>query len=371
MDAATKQRFTKARIGLLLDAPFFGTLATRLENILDPNIPTACTNGRVIRWNPTFLAKLPDAHLRGVLAHEILHVANGHTWRRGSRDAMGWNIAADRAINSILNEAGFSLPAGGIYPDRGDEGKSAEHYYTEGQRGGPGGKTPQKGQSGGDQPGCGEVEDAPEGDKEEQEAEWRVAVAQAAAGAGHLPAGLARLVDEIVNPKVPWEVLLRDFVEQAARNDYNWNRPNRRYTSSGIILPSLVSEELPDIVVAVDTSGSIGAKQLDAFAAEASAVLGAYETTIHVAYFDTEVAGSETITRADLPIQLKPKGGGGTSFCDIGPWVDREGITPACIIILTDMDGAIPTTGPDCPVLWVSTKPNRKAPFGDVVYMEI
>lgn len=373
-------RLTRARVSLLIDHPFYGSLASQLPNQLDSSIPTACTNGEWIKWNPDFVASLTDEELKAVVVHEVMHVANGHTWRRGARDHQAWNISCDLAINHIIAQAGFKLPKCGLVPSKAQEGKSAEALYAapkgkkDGQKPGNGvggnGK-PLPGQ--GDPGGCGEVQDAPGGQtgKAEQEAKWKVAVVQAATQAklqGKLPAGIERMVEELVTPKVPWSVVLRDFVERTARNDYNWSRPNVRFAGAGVILPTLISEELPEIVVAVDTSGSIGGKELDQFASEISAVLGAYETTIRVVYADAEVAHHHTVTRADLPLKLEPKGGGGTDFRPVFDWIEKEHLSPACTVYLTDLMGSFPTHAPEYPVLWVTTHPGT-APWGETIQM--
>lgn len=422
-----EERLIKARSILLMDQTFFGELSLRLPNVMDPKIDTACTNGERIRWNPKYLDNLSDPELRTVIAHEVLHVTNQHIWRRNGRDLEAWNIACDMAINHILVEAGFTMPKGALLPPKGMQGRAAEDYYQAAmeqkkqqqsaqqqpgqgkpqpkpsQTGGSGSNTPEPAQpSSSGQPGnqdeaksgagtgdgqggegaqqsapdpgqCGGLEDAP-GDPDErstQQKEWVVAVAQAAESAksqGTLPGSLQRLVDKIVNPQVPWEVLLRDFVERSARNDYSWTQPNRRYVQQGIILPTLISEELPEVVVAVDTSGSIGANDLSRFATEISAVLGAYETTIHVLYADARVAGHETLTRADLPLKLHPCGGGGTDFRPVFEWVEQQGMTPACVIYLTDGYGSFPQAEPEYPTMWVMTT-SVKAPWGVTVRM--
>lgn len=387
-----KKRFTRAKVLLLLDAPFFGQLSTYLENFMDPEVPTTSTNGKHIRWNPDYLDKLSDEEVRGVMAHNVLHVANGHTWRRNSRDVDAWNTSCDKTINGILDSANMTLPAGEIRPMPHEVGKAAEQIYQApppgqgkgkgGQGQGQGGPPPKGGggKGGGkgnappqQQPGCGAVEDAPQDEAAELEAKWKVGVAQAAEAAksqGNLPGDLERFVNELENPKIPWEVLLRDFVERTARNDYNWSRPNRRYMHLGVILPTLVSEEIPEIVIAVDTSGSIGQKELDTFAAEVSGVLGAYETTIHVIYVDTRVCHHHVVTRADLPLKLEAKGGGGTDLRKGFDWVTKKELSPACMLVFTDMLTPFPDQEPPYPTLWVATS-DIKAPFGETVELEV
>jgi predicted metal-dependent peptidase len=197
------------------------------------------------------------------------------------------------------------------------------------------------------------------------EADWQVALAQAqsaAAGRGPLPAGLGRAVGVVLHPPPAWRVAAH------ARNDYSWTRPNRRFVAQGLYLPGMHSEELGGMVLAVDTSGSIGDEVLGVFAAEANAVLAAYECTVTVLYHDTEVQWVQTWHSADGPLVLDPVGGGGTSHACVFDWLDQSGLAPTCVVCLTDLETEFPTAPPAVPVLWaVPGGPPARPPFGRVV----
>lgn len=444
MDMNTQNRLRRAKTLLVLDHPFFGSLLMRLKLVEDSRHPTLATDGVTIKYNAKFLNTLTDPQLQGVLAHEVLHVANGHCWRRNSRNHADWNVACDYALNGILADAGLKLPEGvllhegltgsaeSIYttlaaqqqqgPEQGEQ-EQQQQQQGSGSKGEPGQEqgdtqdSPKAGPTEGSEKGeskpdstntqqdegstadmdehdeqgqeqgapneprvdpgrCGAVLDAPADTEENKslEADWKVAIVQAAMAAkaaGTMPGSLKEMIDKIVNPKVAWEVLLRDFVERSAKNDFDWGRPNRRYIQRGFVLPSLVSEEIPDVVIAVDTSGSISNKDLSQFAAEVSAVLGAYETTIHLLLIDTEVHRAETLTRADLPLSIEAMGRGGTDFQPALDWVEENDVTPSCMIYLTDLYATFPTEEPDYPMLWITPPGNRHddAPFGDTVRM--
>jgi predicted metal-dependent peptidase len=214
-------KLNKARVQMVLDHPFFASLALRLKLIEDRSIETAFTDGVVIGFNPQFIGRLSVEETKWLVAHEVMHLACIHHTRRGKRDPGKWNIACDHAINGILNEAGFKTPAG-VFLDYRYSGLSAEAVYdrlpeeSEGEDKAP--------------PGPGQVRDAPVDIKQAQ-AQWQVNLAQAAQqakAAGSLPESLARLVEKVLHPKVDWRVLLRHFVEQAAKNDYCWLPPSRR-----------------------------------------------------------------------------------------------------------------------------------------------
>ena len=427
------EKLTKARSKLVLDHHFFGALSMRLGLHERPGIGTAATDGVKLFYNPSFVEELSGAEAEGLLAHEVMHPALGHHWRMEGRNPMIWNIAADYAINENLTNAGFTLPKGGLL-DPKYFGKGTEEIYNllmeemkeqkekekgdgegdgmPGQPGPSGGTSENKPDADqGDEEGKGdEVDDskkeeskkdsskgspkkeelkeeepidpngyggvlpAPKGSEKEAKAEWQSAVKAAITSSkGDMPGNLKRLLEEANDEKIAWQVLLRDFVEMTARNDYNWMRPNTRHLGRGFILPSLLSEELNDVVIAVDTSGSIDTVMLNQFANEASAVLGAYQTTVRVVYCDTEVRGEQTFTSEDLPMQMEPIGGGGTKFEPVFKWIEHEGIMPSCLIYFTDLYGTFPSTEPDYPVMWITeTKGyDGKVPFGSVIEFEM
>jgi predicted metal-dependent peptidase len=385
--------FAKARAALLVSAPFWGVLSLRLAPIEDPSIPTMQTDGVSIRYNPAFVAGLSRGLLRTVIAHETMHCAALHHTRRGERDPKRWNIACDHAINPLLLETGFELPEGMLL-DPAYVGMSAEEIYARlptdaGDEGGnaddPGGTDP--GGMGGvidPPPGDAEAEDGtgdpgPSGqpgadapspaDLARQEETWLIATAQAEATAKAMGIGAgdaARAIRGQVAPKVDWRDVLRRYLSAAAKSDYAWTPPNRRYIARGLYLPSLRSEALGPVVVGVDTSGSIDDATLAAFSAEITAIMeDAAPEAIHVVYCDDEVAGTETYEPGDT-IQLTPHGGGGTAFKPVFDWISRSDIQPVCVVYLTDLCGSEFGPPPDYPVLWVSTELTC-APFGEVI----
>jgi predicted metal-dependent peptidase len=393
-----KDKLTKARAGLVLDYPFYASLALRLNVREDAACETAYTDGVSLGYNPAFVDTLTLAQTKGLLAHEVMHCANQHMVRRGSRDAREWNRSCDYAINSIVLESGFELPENGCVDIQYD-GMSAEAIYAKRQQdesekqAGKGGSKPTPGGAGTsqDQPGtapskgndarqqsndpgrCGEVRDAPKGsDAKHVENDWRIAVVQAARAAksaGNLPGSLAKLVEEVAGPPLPWYTLLRDFLDRTARDDYSWSLPNRRYIARGLYMPGMDSEELPAIVVSIDVSGST-VSYWDRFAAQLSDILSEFKTTIYVLWTDTRVAHVDTLTNEDLPLKgrLSIFGGGGTSFRPPFEWVEQNAITPACMIYLTDLYGQVPPVAPEYPVLWVCTS-DQKAPWGETIKM--
>jgi predicted metal-dependent peptidase len=388
--------FANARAALLVGAPFWGVLSLRLAPVEDASVRTMQTDGVTICYNPDFVAGLSRSLLRTVVAHETMHCAALHHTRRGGRDLKRWNIACDHAINPLLVEAGFELPDGMLL-DPAYAGMSAEEIYARlphdtgdkgetgddqdgNDPGGMGGVTdpPPGGDESGDppslarsvapsgQPGAGAPSAA---DLARQEETWTIAAAQAEATAKAMGIGAAdaaRAIRSQVAPKVDWRDVLRRYLSAAARSDYAWTPPNRRYIARGIYLPSLRSETLGPVVVGVDTSGSIDDATLAAFSAEITAIMDeAAPEAIHVVYCDDAVAGTETYAPGDV-IELTPHGGGGTAFRPVFDWIGQSDIQPVCLVYLTDLDGWDFGSTPDYPVLWVSTG-STSAPFGEVI----
>jgi predicted metal-dependent peptidase len=162
--------------------------------------------------------------------------------------------------------------------------------------------------------------------------------------------------------------VLREFVASTAKNDYSWVRPNRRSLAQGVYLPGLHSEELGDVILAVDTSGSIDEAMLGQFASEVNAVMSAYDCSVTVLYHDTEIQKVQTWRSADGPLVLDPVGGGGTNHICVFDWIDLEGANPACVICLTDLETEFPAEYHAAPVLWaVIGYCQTTPPFGQVV----
>jgi predicted metal-dependent peptidase len=428
---AVHPRIARQRTELVLSQPFFGALALRLAVREDQTAKTFWVDGETMGYNPDFLDSLSDLEVRGIVAHEVLHVANGHCWRQGARDPDRWNDACDYAINPIVLSAGMVLPKGALIDPR-YTGKSAEEIYglltqeakqkqqpeqhpqsqqshshqsqskpqpqpdTQGQQpstastpsqpngkqGGPQASHPSQQPGPPSQPsqqpsnsGCfGEVRPYKGADKPVKEAEWKVAVIQAAKAAamrGKLPGDLQAMSGEAVRPVVDWRAVLHRFAQQSAPSDYSFAVPNRRYLHLGFYLPALHTPAIGDAVFVRDSSGSVFDETQAQFDAEILSVFYSLKPArLIVMDCDTRVTQVQIFERGDSP-EIKPvRGGGGTAFVDPFNRVAQDGMTPAFIVYLTDMDGRFPAVVPHFPVLWASTTPlarARKAPFGETV----
>jgi predicted metal-dependent peptidase len=189
---------------------------------------------------------------------------------------------------------------------------------------------------------------------------------------GSLSAGLDRFIDEVLRPAVDWRAVLREFVTRTAKNDYRMTPPNRRFVHQGLYLPVIRGDELGDVLLAVDTSGSVGDAVLKVFAGEVQGVLDAYEAArLTILYHDSKVRHVQRWETGDGPIKLEPKGGGGTDHRPVFDWIEAAGVDAVCLVCLTDMASFFPERGPDLPVLWASVAKGVKAPFGRLVEVAV
>lgn len=383
MNSPLNKKLQKARVRLLLDEPFFGALLLNLKVVEQAGLGTMATDSVVLKYDPAFTEKLSDQELKTVLAHEVLHVATGHCFRRGDRDRNTWNQAADFAVNSLLIDTNdsarakvrpepFKLPEGGLY-DPSHKGKSAETIYGElSQK--PKQDNGQAGNEQGNDPGgMGAVEDykaATEAEESEQEARWKVALSQAAnmaKGIGDIPGELARIIGDILEPKADWRELLRRFIRDRAKDDYCWSRPNPRYMQSGFILPSLDSQRMGKIAVAIDTSGSIDADLLNAFMTEVESIAHeARPSKLVLIDCDARINSVREFEPGDtLPREFS--GGGGSDARPVFSLLDKDpSDAPVCLVYLTDLDLRFPASEPAYQVIWAATT-NRQGPFGETV----
>lgn len=305
---ATEQDIIAARVRMLVKLPFFGVIATKLEVINATKwCGTCATDGRHLYFNEDFMGMLGKREIEFVLAHEVLHCIYDHMDRRGSRDPRLWNCAADYAINLELVDAGFRMPKDSNDKDVGllderfrdmtaneiydiikkesDEGKFSqeadsfdEHLTGEGQ--------PKSGQDGDDS----DVKPDPSGvngpvplseeDRANIEHEIQESVQQAAKQIDPEKAGtpgrIKKMLHDLSQPKISWSDYLHKQISSSVVSDYTWKRPNRKTQMSGVVLPSTLKEDEINVVVGVDTSGSINEKMFSDFISEVHGIMAQF-----------------------------------------------------------------------------------------------
>jgi predicted metal-dependent peptidase len=417
-DAATK--LAAARTRLILDKPFLGALVLRLpmQEASANWCRTTATDMRTFFYNSAYIDSLSLSQTEFVLAHEALHCALSHFVRRGHRVQAKWDLACDFAVNPLLYQDGLVPPpevvmlnqfdnmtAEEIYPcldDSLDNETLDQHLYDNpSEAGGQGGESqepplertspPEPSETGGklmdDRPDGGgndrlpvrdradgagtEPQDGPPQGLTPQEREllaqkWQqyvASAAQQAAAAGKMGGAMARLVETWLQPKLPWRSLLAHYFFESARTDYNYMRPSRR--EGDMILPSLKSPH-SDMVVALDTSGSIDHSEINEFMSEINAIKGSLPVRITLLACDAKLNEAGPWTFEPWEDFVPPKqftGGGGTRFEPVFQWVEQQGLRPDVLVYFTDARGEFPEQAPPYPVLWL-VKGKGVVPWG-------
>lgn len=358
-------------------------------------IETQATDGRNLWINAKFWEGIPLEQKVAELVHELYHKILLHVTRRGSRDPYIWNVACDYVINAAMKNNGFNFPTTGEKAwllDMKYDGWLAEAVYTDLMKNAKAQQQPGQGQPGSGQPGKGspgmpqlapgreDLKDAqgcehPE-TRERTEQDIKAMVDRAIAMAkamGNMPLGIEMNVAKATKvAREPWYNHLHRYMQSLAISEYNWAKQNRRaLLTHKCFTPLHYSEALGDVAVFIDTSGSCyEASQQQNFAGHLNAILSeAKPRRVHMYYFDTEVYKGQEIEAGELDIELKPKGGGGTSFVPIFERLEDDGIEPDVCIILTDLMGRFPADEPTYPVVWASIYDQIEAPFGDTIHV--
>jgi predicted metal-dependent peptidase len=355
---------SKAKIHLMSspDATFFSVICCNLLHVWDTKLPTAATDGIRILYNEKFFLDCEPAQRVGLILHEILHVVFSHMLRVGSRNHQKFNRAADYAINIIIDKAGFKLPEGALL-DYQYDGMSAEQIYDllddeedencwddliTGAGNGP----------------SKEIQDKID-DLVIQAAQ---ASEQAGDSEGSIPGDVRRYIKDLTHPNVPWNSILRSFFTKLAKIDYSFVKPNRRFFSQGILMPSLVGEKLCKGAVAVDVSGSVCIDQFNHFVSETAAIIkGQNPEVLHFLQFDTRITAQNDLKSLKDLKTIEFTGCGGTNIEPVMEWAKEN--NPNWLIVFTDGYYSEPKIKPKCPVIWVIYEnPNFKAPFGKTIH---
>jgi predicted metal-dependent peptidase len=367
-----ERRVDKAKALLILDHPFFGTTVAKRPINYTYNVPTAGMSATgQIYINPSFVNPLTVKHIMFLLAHESMHYMLSHALRIQHRDHSAWNIACDKVINDTLIDAGVgTFIDGGVTLD-GARDNAAEELYDENDAGASVGGI---GSDIGD-PVDDDGNQLDESQRQQMQVQAQIDTIQAAKAAkavGKLPSTIERIIDEMLEVKTPWHEILERFMSSKVRDGYSWSRPNRRFMGSGMYLPGTdYQPRMGEVVIGVDTSGSIRQRELDEFNAHINRILDTCKPErVHVVYCDASVNHVDEYEPDDFPVKLEPRGGGGTSFKPVFEWVDDYGEDVECIVYLTDGYGDQNYIDPPCvDTVWLTTN-STDFNWGTVVKFE-
>ena len=386
-----EQRLSKAIVDIM-GSPKYIALAGVLmigNRSVDDKVKTACTNGRDELYGRAFIETLSDAELRFLVLHECYHKLYRHltTWRHLYDDNPSLaNKACDYVINIKLsddNVDGFAqMPKVGLRDEKYRGMDSAQVYklLKDDQQDDGGGQGGGEGAPSGTGIDDHDWEGAREMTAEQTKELARdldEAIRQGALAAGKLGSGGDRMFDDLLQTKIDWREVLREFISTTCTgSDYStWRRPNRRFVSSGYYMPSGVSEQVGELVIAIDTSGSIGGKELAQFLGEVKGICDQVKPdVVRLLYWDTEVCADERYTDVEVEQIIdstKPEGGGGTNVKCVPEYMTQSGIKPQAVIVLTDgyLGGSWGQWA--CPVLWCIVGNKNVVPdVGKYVHVE-
>jgi predicted metal-dependent peptidase len=346
-------RLKKAHVALMKhpETALYSGVILMGENSVIEEKTTAYTDGRNKKYSRDFISKLTDAELRGLVMHENLHVAFKHIPRfkkEFKAEPMLVNASADYVVNDIImnlkDKAFCSLPSGGLYDAKYHNWSVREVYNDlkkQQEEDKKSGKSITKYDTL-DEHDFESAEGMSEDDVKELEGKIDRALREGGILAGRMGSKMPRSIEELLTPKVNWRDVLKEFISSAMRgaDEYTWRRFNKRLMVNDLYMPSLENETVGELVVAIDTSGSIGSVEITEFASELVSICDVVTPSqVRVLWWDTEVHGEQIFTPsnyANIKELLKPQGGGGTQVSCVSEYINEKKIQAEATIVFTD-----------------------------------
>ena len=411
-----ENKLTIARTRLILDKPFLGALVLRLPMVCADKkwCETTFSDGKTFYYNSDYIDALDAEQTQFALSHEALHCALSHFYRRGHRVKHRWDLAADYAVNPMLIKDGLKptpdaqylrefegMTAEEIYPCLDDNDNGGERDLEQNQddndsddndqekeenKGGSNNSDRDK-QKEDKQNGEGNQDDSPDQgssmgsapppelsnqELEDLSVQWQqrmAGAAQQALQSGKLDGEMARMVDHLLQPKLPWRMLLSHFMSSTARDDYSYARPSTR-RGDPAVYPSLRSAEI-NIVVAIDTSGSIAEEEIQEFVSEVDSIKSQVRARVTLLTCDSDLNyGCPWVFEPwdEFRFDVEIRGGGGTNFKPVFNWIESQDTVPNLLLYFTDAEGVFPDVEPSFPVTWL-VKGKTTVPFGQRIQL--
>jgi predicted metal-dependent peptidase len=389
MAITQETRLKKAHIALMKHretALYSGVMLMGKNAVIDDKV-TAYTDGVNKKYGREFISKLTDAELRALILHENLHVALKHIprFKKEFKDnPQAINVATDYAVNDVImnlkDQDLCKLPEGGLY-DAKYHNWSVREIYEDLKKQQKQNKDSGKGESLGktlDEHGFEDAQNMTDEEAKEMSGKIDKALREGGILAGRMGAKIPRVIGDMLEPKVDWREVLREFVSSATKgsDEYTWRKFNKRQMANDIYLPSMENESIGELIVAIDTSGSIGGQELTEFASELASICSvSTPSKVRVLWWDTEVHGEQIFLPEhydNIKELLKPQGGGGTTVSCVSEYLNKQRVEAEAVIVFTDgyVEDDI-TWNLKCPTLWLVTQNNNfVAPSGKVVKKE-
>ena len=384
-----EKALSKAKVAIVMSrAVFLSTILFSVYHILDPTVPTACTDGLTIKYNTKWFMSLDEEERIGLMLHEAWHIAFCHMIRSKDLDHELHNRAADHVINIMLIDAGYKIPDEGccdfkyrnwttkeVYNDLMlTDPKTPPDYVPDLRK--LGSETPTENQINNPkqvQATLTAAQTAAHEKASESKIKSIVVAAQAQSKAmnekpGNIPGEIARTIDELINPKLDYTDLLSRYMCALAKSDYTWTRPNKNFMPD-FYMPSQQSEGMGHIGFAFDTSGSISKAALKALMSEAQHIIDEFKPEKVTAIdCDKKIHNIHVLDdpTVDLLTDVQFSGGGGTSFVEAIAYFEED--PPDILIYFTDLCGRDLEQEPSYPLIWLCWSNHAPSAYGETIY---
>jgi len=371
----TAEKLSQAKAKLLVDYPYFGTLASKLELVINDDLESFRSNGLKLEYREEYLNALDLSEIAFILANGAMHSVLAHDIRKKNRSGWLWQMATDIAINDMLLQNGLDMPYGAQYRER-FSGMYAEEIYAALKDDILRDDEDLEYEADEED----DVQNKDQESKSSQEvleeeilceillAEEAISLLASTMQNGEAPASIERFFDLNFSSKMNWRELLREAIDRYFRDDYTMMPPSKKLLYEGIYLPSNTSETFR-LVIAVDTSGSIDEELLSLFLSEVNFIMEAAQNyVIDLLVCDDKIHSHSTFYSGDI-LTCDLKGGGGTDFRPVFDCVAKEFDDIKLLLYFTDLEGMFPKEEPIYAVKWITPK-EREIPFGELIVLE-
>ena len=363
-------KISQAKSKLLLNYPFFGALATKLELIQNDDIESFKSNGIKLEYNSDFLQKLEPAQMEFVFANGAMHASLAHEMRKGGRSGWLWQLSTDYAINDMLVQNGLVRPDEAHYSNR-FSGMYAEEIYAQLKEDILRDELEYEADEVDDVQESKKEQNAPQNDDiltEQLFEEFAKAKLEEEMKNSETPIGIARFFKISSDGKIDWRNELRAALDRHHKDDYTLLPPSKKLLYAGVYLPSCISKRF-QLVVAIDSSGSVDEKLLNEFLSELNFLMNIISNfQIDLLVCDDKIRMHKTFWGGDI-LEAEAKGGGATDFRPVFEFIERELQDVKLLLYFSDLDGIFPSDAPNYEVKWVSPKVVN-IPFGDIIVLE-
>ena len=372
----TADKISKAKAKLLVDYPYFGTLASKLELVINDDIESFKSNGVKLEYREEYLRELELSEIEFILANGAMHSVLAHDMRKNDRSGWLWQMATDIAINDMLLQNGMDMPYGAQYRDR-FSGMYAEEIYAELKDD----ILREDEDLEYEADAAEDIENKEQQNKEQSQeqlqeeilteqllAEEAISLLESKVQIGEAPESIERFFDIAAFTHVDWREELREAIDRYFKDDYMMMPPSKKLLYEGIYLPSNSSTTFR-LVIAVDSSGSVDEEMLNTFLSEVNFIMEHTQNYVIDLLVCDDAIHSHTTFYSGEALAVDLKGGGGTDFRPIFTFVEENFDDVKLLLYFTDLEGFFPKESPFYTVKWVTQK-EKETPFGEIIFLE-